>query len=470
MRTHYWPRATPCEAFAARRAQLESILPHPAVIHAGLPRARNYPANAYPFRANSHFLYLVGRAICGAALFVERSHTTLFVREPAPDDAFWFGEPPTLAALEAELGLPVRALDELAGWLRARSCGLEIATLPPNDEASATWLSALLGRAIRARTGARLPPDSADARLADAVISMRLTHDAAAVEQLRQAAAVTALAHAAGMRATAPQQREAQILAAMTAPIVAAGMDMAYCPIVTAHGEILHHESHTGIAVDGDLILADVGAETPEGWAGDVTRTWPVSGRFSATQRALYEVVLTAQQDAIGAVRPGVRFRDIHHLAARRLVEGLVDLGILRGNVESLCEQGAHALLFCHGVGHLLGLDVHDMEDLGDRAGYAPGRHRPSRFGDAYLRLDRDLVPGMVVTIEPGLYQIRSVLENEDLVKPFRDALSRDRLAQFTDVRGIRIEDDVLVLADGREVLTREIPKQPADVENAVGH
>jgi Xaa-Pro aminopeptidase len=279
----------------------------------------------------------------------------------------------------------------------------------------------------------------------------------------------TTLTHRAAMRATRPGQREAELLGSMLAEMTACGMEPAYSPILTVHGEILHNETHANTLWPTDLVLADVGAETPEGWASDVTRTWPTTGRFSASQRAMYEVVLEAQKAAIEAVRPGVRFRDVHEIASRRLLEGLIDLRILRGNLDALHERGAHTLFFFHGIGHLIGLDVHDLEDLGDRAGYAPGRVRSSRFGDAYLRLDRDLSPGMAVTIEPGLYQVPAILEDQERLALFADVLCRDKLAAFADVRGIRIEDDVLVTPKGHRVLTEGIPKSIEEIESIVG-
>ena len=196
-----------------------------------------------------------------------------------------------------------------------------------------------------------------------------------------------------------------------------------------------------------------------------------MQGRFSATQKALYAIVLQAEKDACAMVKPGVRYRDIHLAASLVLARGLVDEGILVGDPEGLVERGAHALLFPHGVGHLLGLDVHDMEDLGDRAGYAPGRTRSEQFGLGFLRLDRDLAPGMVVTVEPGIYFVPAILENEKIAGPFvaDGTLNKDALARFADVRGIRIEDDVLCTPTEPEVLTASIPKEVAAVEAAVG-
>jgi Xaa-Pro aminopeptidase len=272
------------------------------------------------------------------------------------------------------------------------------------------------------------------------------------------------------MAATQPGRREHHVRAAMEAELAARGMCPAYGSIVTVHGEVLHNVDYDNPIAPGDLLLADVGGEH-EGWASDVTRTWPTNGRFSPTQRALYDVVLEAQRVAIDRVRPGVRYRDVHRAASVVLARGLVDEGILHGDPESLVERGAHALLFPHGIGHLLGLDVHDMEDLGDRAGYAPGRARSEQFGLGYLRLDRDLRPGMLVTIEPGLYLVPALLADERRCGPFVADGSFDRaaLARFADVRGIRIEDDVLCTTDGPQVLTAAIPKRPDEVEALVG-
>jgi Xaa-Pro aminopeptidase len=251
----------------------------------------------------------------------------------------------------------------------------------------------------------------------------------------------------------------------MRAAIQGAGMGLSYSPIVTVCGEVLHAHAHDGVLAPGDLLLADVGAETPEGWAADVTRTWPVSGVFSATQRDVYQAVLEAQSAAIACVRPGVRYLDVHRASQRALLEGLVDLGILRGSLDSLLACHAASLFYPHGVGHLLGLDVHDMEDLGDRAGYAPGRVRHDDPGRRYLRLDRDLEPGMLVTIEPGFYRIPELLDALPASGPLHAALNRERLAAFADVRGIRIEDDVLVVPGGAEVLTAALPSAPHQIE-----
>ena len=197
---------------------------------------------------------------------------------------------------------------------------------------------------------------------------------------------------------------ERDVAAAFHHPIQKAGLGTAYHSIVTVDGEILHNHAYKNTLQNGDLLLLDGGAESPYGYATDVTRTWPVSGQFSPEQYRAYQAVLQSQEQAIDMVRPGTRYRDIHMAVSLTLAEFLVDEQLLIGSPEDLVERGAHALFFPHGVGHLLGLDVHDMENFGDRAAYAEGRIRSTQFGTGYLRMDMDLEPNMVVTIEPGFY------------------------------------------------------------------
>lgn len=454
-----WTKGSDPRVFAERRSRLSSLLGGPALLVAGQSRPRNFQHNRFPFRAESHFLYLAGRSIEGAALLIHPRGATLFAPPADPEAELWTGPMRSLDDWSNELGLEVRPIDELRG-------AEDIAALPPQDLDTALWLSELLDRDLEPGGGADLT--GKDEQLADAMITLRLSHDAAAVSQLKEAAEVTRRAHLAGMRATRPELREASVRAAMEAEIIAAGCATAYGSIVTVHGEVLHNERHDGVLSAADLLLADVGAETPEGFAGDVTRTWPVSGRFSPTQRDAYEVVLASQLAAIAKVAPGVRYLDVHRAAGLTLVEGLIGLGILRGSAPELYARGAAALFFPHGVGHLLGLDVHDMEDLGDRAGYAPGRERAEAPGDRYLRLDRDLAPGMCVTIEPGFYQIPRILARPEEVGELEGALDRAVLARFADVRGIRIEDDVLVTDVGHDVLSAAIPKSVDDVQHVM--
>jgi Xaa-Pro aminopeptidase len=409
----------------------------------------------------------MGRSIPDAALLFADPEPILFAQPPDPDGALWHGPSPSLDELGADLGIKVRPMQELEAALRAVKG--EVATVSPNDDSTAAWLSPLIGKRVRARQGSHLREGTADALLADALIALRLFHDDAGIAQMRQSIAATATAHRAGMRATRQGIREAEIAAAMLGAMMSAGMRPSYEPIVTTHGEVLHAETYDNVLGANDLVLADVGAETPEGWAADVTRVWPASGRFSITQRAIYQIVLQAQLAAIAMVRPKARYRDIHESAARHMLAGLVDLGIFRGEVDGLFERGAHTVFFPHGVGHLLGVDVHDMEDLGDRAGYQTGRTRSTRFGDRYLRLDRDLEAGMAVTIEPGFYHVPAILNDRAMMGPLEADFDRTELQRFSDVRGIRIEDDVLVTQGEPDVLSAAIPKEMRDIEAVFG-
>lgn len=453
-------RSSFVEVLQQRREKLASRFPFPVLLWSGQSCSRNFPANTFPFRASSHFLYFAGLALENAAIRLEQGKLTLFMDGGSPASALWHGESPTPEAIAAQIG--AAAVYPLAD-LKHKAVGC--ATIPVQDSATQILQTQSLNRAIAAISKS----DPLDQQLMQAIVTLRLTHDDQALEELRRAAAISVQAHKAGMAATPTARTEADVRAAMEAVILAHNATTAYNSIVTIHGEVLHNNHYHHALRSGDLLLADVGAEVASGWAADITRTWPVSGQFSPTQRSLYEVVLQAHDRCIAAMRPGVEYQDIHLLAAQVIAEGLVDLGILRGKPEDLVERDAHALFFPHGVGHLLGLDVHDMEDLGDLAGYAAGRTRSDRFGLCYLRLNRPLQPGMLVTIEPGFYQVPAILNNPERRKTYRDMVNWDRLTEFQDVRGIRIEDDVLVTEIGTEILTKDLPTQADEVEQLMG-
>ncbi len=437
-----------------RRQQLAHLIDVPVMLWSGCSSRRNFPANSFPFRASSHFLYFAGLPLESAAIRLKSGHMTLFMDNATPASALWHGEMPKREEIAQMIGadaaLPMAELESAE----------DAATVAVQDAATQLLQSQLLKRPIVL--------EGIDLKLARAIASLRLTHDSSALEELRKAASVTVLAHLSGMASTQTALVEADVRAAMEGVIIAHNMTCSYSSIVTIHGEVLHNNQYHHSLQPGDLLLADVGAETEMGWAADVTRTWPVSGKFSSTQRDIYNVVLAAHDACIAKICPGVEYQDIHLLAAAVIAEGLVDLGILCGKPEDLVSMDAHALFFPHGVGHLLGLDVHDMEDLGDLAGYEEGRIRSDRFGLCYLRLNRPLRPGMLVTIEPGFYQVGAILNNSETRSKYQNIVNWQRLAQFADVRGIRIEDDVLVTKEGSEVLTSALPTDAEAIEQLV--
>jgi Xaa-Pro aminopeptidase len=445
-----------------RRKQLARLLDYPVILWSGKPLSRNFPANYYPFRANSHFLYFAGLQLENTAIALKNGKLILFKDNPPPAAKLWHGEIMSREEIANLIGAdeayPLKNLVDLA------SKTSDLVTIPIQDLATYQEQCQLLGRKLPSAKAL----EGKDLELAQAIVSLRLCHDEHAIQELKKAAKVSIEAHKAGIKATFSAKTEAEMRSTMEAVAIANEMTCAYNSIVTVEGEVLHNDRYHNPLQSGDLILADLGAETASGWAADLTRTWPVSGKFSPTQRDIYNIVLAAHDTCIAQMRPDVEYREIHLLAATIIAEGLVDLGILRGNSTDLVAIDAHALFFPHGIGHLLGLDVHDLEDLGDVAGYETGRIRSDRFGLGYLRLDRKLRSQMLVTIEPGFYQVPAILNNPELRQKYQNVVNWERLAQFSDVRGIRIEDDVLITDDGTETLTAELPTTIIDLESLI--
>ncbi|MEM9266658.1 MAG: aminopeptidase P family protein, partial [Cyanobacteria bacterium P01_F01_bin.13] len=342
-----------------RRRSLAKHLENPVLLWSGQSMPRNFPANTYPFRPSSHFLYFAGVPLENAVIHLADGHLILFMDEATPAQALWHGPSPTRTELANKIGAgKALPLEDLKHYL-----GEQVATLKVQDSATALQQEQLLNRSIPIAKQSQ----EQDLTLLQAIVQMRMCHDDYALAEIRRAAEVSVSAHKAGMAATAPDEglTEAHIRATMEQVIMTQGMTCAYNSIVTVHGEVLHNNHYHHPLGENDLVLADVGAETDTGWASDITRTWPVRGKFSSTQRDVYDIVLAAHDACIEAAKSGVEYKQLHLLACRTLAAGLVDLGILVGQPDDLVEQDAHALFFPHGVGHLLGLDVHDMEDLG---------------------------------------------------------------------------------------------------------
>jgi Xaa-Pro aminopeptidase len=437
-----------------RRRDLATQLSDPVLLWAGEAPMRNFAANRYPFRASSSFLYFAGQPIEGAVIGLIEGDLELFYDEPPPSAVMWMGDLPSRAALAEQMG--AAAHFPLAQLPERFPHGATVAALDPVTRQKQT---ACLARPMVSLEDA---PDC-DRALAQAIISLRLCHDEYAIAALQQAAQITMEAHLIGLQTIPYAEKEAEVRGAMEAVITAAGMTCAYPSIVTTHGEILHADTSPHPLNPGDLLLIDLGAETPQGWAADMTRTLPITGRFSDSQRAIYEIVLAAHDGCIAAIQPAVEFSEIHRIALDTMTAGLLDLGILRGTGKELEELDVTALFFPHGVGHLVGLDVHDLEEFGDWAGYAPGRKRRDRPSWRYLRLDRPLQAGMVVTIEPGFYQIPALLNAATAQQ--KALINWERLADFADVRGIRIEDEVWVTDTGSTVLTAGLPTRIDAIE-----
>ena len=451
---------------AARREALKKSVPEGAILIMGNDEApKNYVDNFYPFRQDSHFLYYAGVSQAGMALLIEPDGTEVLYGTPDhPDDVIWHGPHPTLGDHATSAGIEDSVgFGDLGGRLAAiKESGSEIHYLPPYRDERSFALGELLGVDPREVGG------GFSTELVSAVAAQRSIKEDAEIAEMEDALGVTAKMYRATMRSAEPGRTEAQIAAIHKAAAGASDRQQAFNPIVTVCGDVLHNTSYANTLEEGDLLLVDSGAESPHFYASDITRTMPVTGMFSSQQRDIYEVVLAANQTAIEAAAPGVTNRELHMLAARTITEGLKDIGVMKGNIDRAVEAGAHALFFVHGLGHMIGLDVHDMEDLGDIVGYAPGEERSTQFGLAALRMARELEPGFVFTIEPGIYFIAALVERWQGEGRCKGYIRYDKLDDYCGLGGVRIEDDVLITDDGHRVLGPPIPKTVDEIEAAM--
>ena len=426
----------------------------------------NYRDNAYEFRQDSNFLYFCGLAQPGLALVLDIDADTCCLHgdDVALDDLVWTGPLPSVADRAAQSGIAdTSPVARLAPALAvARAAGRPVHFVSPYRGETRIALAAWLGLADGALDAAASRP------LTRTVIALRSLKSTAEVAEIENALHVTHDMHLLAMRLTRPGVVEQEVVGAMEGLALTHGRRLAYPSIFTSRGEILHNHDHSVRLKGGEMIVNDTGANSPLGYASDITRTLPVGGRFEGLQAEAYDLVLLAQSKAIAAVAPDVPYRDIHALACRTLVAGMVDLGFMRGDPGEAVECGAHAIFFQCGTGHMMGLDVHDMEGLGENeVGYGEGFERSALFGHRSLRLARPLRPGFVVTIEPGIYINRWLTERwqaEGRHARFIDYAMFEKHAGFG---GIRIEDDVLVTADGRRELGPPIPRRRAEVEAA---
>ncbi len=453
------------QTYRTRRAHLVNSVRSGLVLFPGHQSSPiNFGANAYPFRQDSTFLYYGGPSSPGRAVVVDcdANEAWLCGSEPEPDEALWSGPAPTLeAGADAGAFDRLESLDALPDLLAAaQRAGRPIHFLPDYRADITLTLARLLSiPARRVQAGVSL-------KLIAAVVAQRAVKTDEEVAEIEVALGICRNIFQEIATAGLADQMPAAIVGRMAMVALSRDSRFAFAPIVTPHGDILHG----GVAAEplktGDLLVVDVGVESPRGYAADITRTLPVGGRFDRRQRDIYEIVLKAQKTAIAALAPGVRFRDVHLDAAAVICQGLKEMGIMYGDVEEAVAEGAHALFFPHGLGHMLGLDAHDMEALGeDHVGYDDETRRSRQFGLASLRLGRRLESGNIVTVEPGIYFNRGLIERWRAAQRAAAFIDYGKLAAFEGFGGIRIEDDVLVTDTAARVLGPTIPKSVATVE-----
>lgn len=447
--------------YAERRRGLLDLADERPLLFPSQPSSpRNYTDNTLPYRQDSHFLWLTGLVGPRLTLCLHAGETVLFGPPEDLDDVVWHGPKPTLAQQALESGLlDVRDESTLGAWLKERSSAGTPRYLPPYHGHTILGLATLLG----------LTPDevkkSWDRELAIRMADLRNPKSDEEIALMERALEVTAAQHRRAIEVARPGMTEHELLSAMLQPSLERGLGQAYSPILSVRGEILHNHSHDNVLESGQLVLNDSGVEDASGYASDITRTFPVDPTFTPEQKALYEVCLDSQLRAIEVLGPGVAYADVHRTAARVLAEGLIEHGLMKGKAEDAVDAGAHALFFPHGVGHVIGLDVHDMEDLGDLVGYGDEGVRSDQFGLNFLRLSRRLAPSWIVTIEPGIYFIPALIDRWATDARCAEFIDYDRAKAMIGFGGIRIEDDVLITDVGHRVLGPPIPKSIEDIE-----
>jgi len=388
----------------------------------------------------------------------------LFARPDDIDDIVWSGQgiSPQEMAHDAGIGSveDIEKLKEVINKIHAQK--RHIHYLPPYQYSSALRIARLLK--IRVESVGR----NASAALMEHVADQRCVKSTEEIAEIEDALVITGRMHRAAMAAAKPGLRESDIAGIIQGIALSSGRGQAFEPIVTIHGEVLHNNSRDNVLEPGRMLLNDSGAESPMYYASDITRTYPVDGKFTPRQAEIYQIVLNTQLAAIGMIKPKVSYMDVHHEVCRVLVEGLKNAGLMKGNPADAVDAGAHSLFMPHRIGHLMGLDVHDMEDLGNFLGYKKKIAKWSgQFGLNYLNLDRPLKAGFVLTVEPGVYFIPALIAHWHGENKCHEFINYDKLDAWLSFGGIRIEDDVLVTSKGSRILGPPIPKTIEEVESA---
>ncbi len=425
----------------------------------------NYPANPYKFRQDSSFRYFFGLNLSGYAgiMDFDSGEDIVFADDIDIEDIIWMGPQPAVEDLAASVGVEkTKPFGQLNDYIqKAISQGRTIHFLPPYRAETKLQLADLL------KGGDNTPSES----LIKSVIDLRLIKEQVEIEHLDEIMAIGYEMHVTAMLMAKEGVYEREIVGAMEG--IAASYDgaVSFPIILSKHGEILHNENHENLLKNGDLLLVDAGFDSPLGYATDHTRTFPVSGKYSEQQKNIYEIVLAANDAVHQASKPGIQYKEMHFLACKIIADGLINLGIMKGDVEDAVANGAHTLFMPHGLGHAMGMDVHDMEGLGETlVGYGDELQRSKEFGTAYLRFARTLKEGHVITNEPGIYFIPALIEKWKSEKINIGFINFKELENYLNFGGVRLEDDMLITKEGSRNLGKErIPIYVEEIEKIVG-
>lgn len=457
------------EVYIERRSKLNAIMDKGIALFLGNPDApMNYPANIYPFRQDSDFAYFFGinhPNFAGVVDF-EEGKNIIFGNDVSLDDIIWMGPQPSVKDQAASFGITeTYAFTKLFDFIKdAVAKGRKVHFLPPYRGENKILLQQLTG------ISALEVNENRSEELVKAIVKIRSIKDQHEIKHLDEIMDVAYLMHTSAMKMAHEGVWEREVAGRIEGIALENGGRVSFPVILSKRGETLHNHYHGNLLKKGDLMLTDAGFESPMYYATDHTRTSPIGGNFSQKQREIYQIVLNANNNVNAQSKPGIAYREMHYLAARTITNGLKALGLMKGDTEEAVMAGAHALFMPHGLGHMMGMDVHDMEGLGeDYVGYDENTIRSKQFGTAFLRLGRELQEGFVITNEPGIYFIPALMDkwkNENINTQF---INFDKVNEYRDFGGIRLEDDLLITKDGNRLLgNKRIPIEIKDVEETI--
>lgn len=452
--------------YKQRRQALREKVGHGLILILGNNEApANYPDNTYKFRQDSSFLYFFGHSHPGYAgvMDIEAGKDYFFGNDVTMDDIIWMGPQPSVKDLAAQVGVeksfPFDKLKEFIG--KAISQRRPIHFLPPYRYDNMLLLEDLTG--IRAS----ITKQHASVELIKAVVALRSVKEACEIAEIDKACNIGYEMHTAAMRLCKPGVSEQYIAGILDGIASSYGNMVSFATILTQNGQTLHNHDHSHLLEAGRLMLTDAGAESVTNYCSDHTRTIPVGGKFTSRQRDVYSIVLDCHDKALELAHPGVTYKSVHLEVCKVLAQGLKDLGLMKGDVNEAVAAGAHALFMPHGLGHMMGIDVHDMEDLGQcYVGYDDEIRPSDQFGLASLRMGRRLQEGFVITDEPGCYFIPALIDKWKAENMHKDFLNYEAIEKFKDFGGIRLEDDILIIPGGsRFTGEKHIPITISEVE-----
>lgn len=454
------------EVYSSRRTRLHKIMKSGLALFIGnVDAPMNYPANTYHFRQDSDFLYFFGLDLQGftGLMDFDSGKDWIFGNDVDMDDIIWMGPQPTVKELAAKCGVTsVAPVSKLESVIReALSKKRSIHFLPPyRAETKMTLGSLLKENPCQMKT-------LASTDLIRAVISMRSIKEQIEIDEIVKAIGIAYEMHTTAMKMCRPGMNEQEIFGAIEGIALAKGGGTAFPIILSINGQTLHNHYHGNVLAKGRMMVTDAGAETNLHYSSDITRTTPVGGKFNRKQKDIYEIVLKANTESIKSAGPGMSNRDLHLNACRIVASSLKDLGLMKGDVDEAVAEGAHALFMPHGLGHMMGLDVHDMEALGENyIGYNDQVRRSDQFGLAFLRFALPYKSGHVFTVEPGIYFIPQLIDQWKSEGKFREFINYNKVEDWKDFGGVRIEDNVLITEKGHKLLGKSIPKTVSEIES----